>query len=226
MSGFGNATGKMTHLNGNLLCAIDIETSGLVCGVHEILEICVLPLDHDLEPIMKPLPFHQMLRPENVDAIDMEAIRIYKQPDNNLDYSHLVTSKEKVAKCVTQGMDKHTAADKFVDWFHKLNLAPFKRIMALGHNLCGIDIPFIKEWLGNETWELCFSPLVRDTMVCSLFLNDIAEAQLDPKLPFAKNNLSYLCSQLGVERLRSHTAFDDAVATSQCYKRMIRATRV
>ncbi len=217
----------MKHLNGNLLCAVDIETTGLEVGIHEIIEICVMPLDNMFKPALQPvLPFHQLLCPERVESIDMEAIRIHKLPDNNLDYSKFVKSIDKVNECVQRGMDKWRAADKFVEWFERLRLPAFKRICMLGHNLCGIDIPFIKEWLGAKSFEYCFSPLVRDTQCTALFMNDVSDRMGEAHFPFAKVNLQYVCTQTQTERTKSHNAFDDCVATAAAYSKMIDRTRV
>lgn len=207
------------HLNGNLLCALDIETTGLIVGENEILEIAVVPLTNDYQPNLDRGFFHMMLRPLNADKIDMEAIRIHKRPDNNLDYSKLCVSTEQVLKCVNQGVDPYKAADLFIDWFERLKLAPFKRIMPLGHNIL-FDLAFIKEWLGPASMDYVFDPRYRDSQVVSLFMNDVDGYRNEPQYSFAKNNLQYLCSQLNVTRLRSHNAFDDAIATAECYARM------
>ncbi len=207
------------HLNGNILCALDIETSGLLAGEHEILEIAVVPLKPDYKPDLSHGWFHMVLKPLNIDAIDQEAIRIHKRPDNNLDYSKLCVSPEQVLKCVNQGTDPHKAADLFIEWFERFKLPNFKRIMPLGHNI-RFDLEFIKYWLGPASMEYAFDPRYRDSQAVSLFLNDVDSMRSEEQFSFAKNNLQYLCSQLGVTRLRSHNAFDDAIATAECYGKM------
>ena len=46
----------MIHLNGNILCAVDVETTGLEVGFHEIWQIAVLPLDSNIKPNKDILP--------------------------------------------------------------------------------------------------------------------------------------------------------------------------
>jgi DNA polymerase III epsilon subunit-like protein len=47
-------------------------------------------------------------------------------------------------------------------------------------------------------------------------------SMVDIEIPFPKVNLQYLCSQLKVERDRSHEAMQDCVATAEVYRKMLR----
>jgi len=40
----------MIHWNSNMLAVVDVETNGLTSGYHEILEICIIPLNHEIKP--------------------------------------------------------------------------------------------------------------------------------------------------------------------------------
>ena len=42
---------SLVHLNGDLLCAVDCETTGLNCKEHDIIQVCVLPLDSQIQPL-------------------------------------------------------------------------------------------------------------------------------------------------------------------------------
>lgn len=208
----------MKHLNGNILATIDCETTGTDPQKHEIIEICVIPLDNQYRPSQGIVPFQQEMIPEKPENIDFEAIRCMQQ-QHDFYVENVCKSKERLVHVKLNGMDKWRCADLFVEWFENLKLAPLKRIMPIAHNWV-FDSGFIKEWLGEKTFEYIFDPRYRDSMTVSLFLNDIADMQGE-QFPFPKNNLQYLCSELKVQRERAHTATDDSVATAEVYKRLI-----
>lgn len=198
----------MIHLNGNVLCAIDIETTGLDPDKNEIYEISILPLDFKIEPRTDILPFDTILQPQKVDNIDWEGMR----KNNN---------QEAVVKACTKGLDPYTAADCLVDWFSRLKLPEKKKIVPLAHNWAGIDKIFIQKWLGPLTFDSIFHFHPRDTMLAALYLNDRADALVE-QVPFPKVNLSYLTTVLKIETFgRSHTALEDCVNTAKVYKKLL-----
>lgn len=210
----------MAKLSGNIFAAVDIETSGLDHKHNEILEICVLILNNNFQPDLKrSIPFHIYMKPENLYNIDLEAIRVMKIQPDAIDTRVINTSREKIDRCLKMGADKYDAADHFVQWFERLRLPPFCRICPIGHNL-QFDIPFIKEWLGIASYELCFSPHVRDTMTLALACNDICD---EP--PFENVKLSTLCNFFKIEQIAAHTSFDDCIVTAKCYSSLIRKMR-
>ncbi len=186
------------HHNGALLCAIDTETTGTDCSKHEIIEICILPLDANYGPSQVIMPFQLDIKPDKPENIDFEALRVMRQCDDFY-LENVCKDRKALANATMRGMDKSKAADLLVEWFENLKLGMFK------------------------TFEYIFDPRYRDTMGTSLFLNDVAD-MMGEKYPYPKNNLQYLCSELKVERERSHTAVDDCVATAEVYRRMINRT--
>ena len=196
---------SLIHLNGNILCAIDCETTGLDPNVHEIVEVCFLPLNSNLEPRRDIVPFDIQIRPENLDIIDFDAFKI-----NKIDFYKL---------CQT-AMDKHQAADLFESWANKLNLAHSKRISPLAHNWL-FDAQFIKSWLGPKTYEFYIDGRYRDTLCASLYENDKADRRAEC-VPFSKVNLTWLATTLKIEHERAHTALGDCLVTAQVYRDMVR----
>jgi DNA polymerase III epsilon subunit-like protein len=98
-----------------------------------------------------------------------------------------------------------------------------KKILPLAHNW-PFEAAFMRKWLGTRTFEdFCFG--YRDTMALANALNDIADFANDP-WPFPKVSLTYLCSQLKVENTNPHDALGDAVATAECYRRLVTRYRV
>lgn len=194
----------MIHLNGNLLCTIDTETTGLDPDQHEIFEICILPLDYKLEVSRDIIPFNIKIRPEKEDNIEWGAMQATQQ-----DFMQL---------CQT-GLDKWVAADLFERWFEKLGLAERKRIMPLAHNWI-FDKVFIQKWLGNAAFDLHFDGRYRDTMSLALSINDEYDAK-NERVPFPKLNLSYIATQLKLDFDKVHNALDDCILTTQVYKELV-----
>ena len=195
----------MIHLNGNLLCAIDVETTGLDPQKHEITEICILPLDNNMEVRRDVVPFNIFMKPEKIQNIDWDAIT--------------VTQTDFMKLCQV-GMDKWEAADLFEEWFAKLQLPERKRISPLAHNW-PFDREFIKEWLGVTSFESHIDGRFRDSMALALAINDEYDAKNEP-IPFPKVKLSYIASTLKIDFDKIHNALDDTVLTAKVYKQLSR----
>ncbi len=62
-----------SHFNGNLFCAVDIETTGLHFPKHDIIQISIIPIAPDLS-VNKKLPFfHCLIKPRRPENISEEA---------------------------------------------------------------------------------------------------------------------------------------------------------
>lgn len=211
----------MKHLNGNILAVVDVETTSPDPEFGEIIEVCVLPLNHHAEPNKKITPFSMDICPVNRDNIDMDAIRVQRA-----DYFHerekCVYDKARILQALTTGVDADRAADYLVEWFDRLKLPNHKRIMPIAHNWC-FDRDFLIKWLGRKTFDLIFDPRYRDTMCNTLYENDVACWQ-ERDYPYQKNNLQYVCTTLRIERERSHRALDDCIATAEVYRKMLQHT--
>lgn len=214
----------MKHLNGNLLCVIDVETTGFDPAANDIVEICVLPLDFALDPHQRILPFSLEMAPRRLDTIDPEIYTIQKRLDSGYG-ENMCQNMEKIKDLVRRGVHQDKGAEMFVEWFERLLLPSRKRIMPIAHNWV-FDRAFIIEWLGWKTFDYIIHPCYRDTMCMSLFENDVHDCRGSGQYPFPKNNLAYLCSQLKVERPRAHTALDDCVATAQVFKKMVHSSLI
>jgi DNA polymerase-3 subunit epsilon len=193
----------MVHLNGNKLCVIDVETTGLDPKIHEIIEVCVLYLDSFIRPV--GLPFNVFLTPQRPETIDPKALK---------------ANGTNIMEVMRRGIDPFKAADLFEEWFGKLELPSNKKITPLGHNY-HFDRGFLQEWLGPENYNGYFDYRIRDTMTVAHYLNDVADLKSE-KYPFPKQGLTYLCSQLDVVNLSRHTALGDCLATAECYRKMLR----
>jgi len=201
---------SMVHWNGNQLCVIDTETTGLDPFWHELIQICILPLDSNIQPRKNVLPFYIEIKPEFPERRDQEAMTV-----NNIDFTTIMT----------RGHDKEKAKDLLREWVEKLNL-PFNRsqhnrcsIMPLGHNYT-FDRVFIMAWLGYDMYNEIFHGYCRDTMLSGLFMNDRAGAHAE-KVPYQKVNLSWMATTYDIEYDKKHNALQDCITTAALYRKMV-----
>ena len=194
----------MVHLNSHRLVVLDVETTGLDPDLQEIIEICAIELDGNIDPVGKPLQIY--LTPEHPETIEFQALKVNK-----------VSFKD----VMNRGIDPMKGVDMFCDWYDSLNLKPRKKIAPLGQNYA-FDKGFLSKWLSPKLYDLMFDYHVRDTCIAANYLNDRAYFRSE-KQPFPKQSLTYLCSQLQVNNLHPHTALGDCLATAECYKKMLRS---
>ncbi len=195
---------SMMHLNGNLLAAIDIETTGSRAGYHEIIQIAVVPLDADLRPNPELRPFYHNIAPQQPERAEREASVIHR-----LDLADLMLnapSSEKVA-------------DLFLEWFEALDLPVSKRLTPLAHNWT-FEQAFGKAWLGSELFDHIFHFHPRDGMIFALSLKDRA-AFAGEEDPFPWVGLSALCKKFGIVNENPHDALCDAVAEAEVYRALL-----
>lgn len=195
---------SLVTLNHNLLCALDLETTGLVAGYHEIVQICVLPLNSDFDPVEEMSPFYMKMRPLHPDRIDPYAMKV-----NGLDPQDLAACPE-----------PYQVIEVFDDWFQGLGLPQNKRLAYLTQN-APFDIAFMKLWLGHEGFDRYFLRRGRDTMFFAQGINDAAAFRAQP-LPFSSVSLKGLCNKLGVQLDQHHDALADCLATAKVYKELLR----
>jgi len=190
--------------NGNIVCAIDTETTGNDPKIHEVIEIAIVALDSNFIPRTDMLPFNIKIKPDKLEYISNEAMKI-----NKINLPNLILT----------GFERFKAADLLDEWFAQLKLAPGKKILPLAQ-FWTYDKEFIKEWIGIENFDFIFDYHYRDTGVIAQYINDRAVMH-EEKPPFPKVNLSYLCSQLEIQNLNRHTALGDCVAVAAVYRQML-----
>lgn len=171
----------MQHLNANVLCAVDIEMTGPDPIEHEIIEICILPLDRFLKPHPELLLFSMTMIPERPE---------------NIDFGHCRLSKTDVSRVMTKGFDNMKVADLLVDWFERMSLNNRKKIIPLSYNYAS-KLPIIKDWLGHSTYSDIFADDYRDTLVAAHYLNDREESRAETP-PFSKQGLRWMCQRFNI----------------------------
>ncbi len=204
-SGFSS----MVHTNGHLLCAVDVETTGLIPGFNDLIQVAIVPLDANIKPIKSVLPFYVNMKPHYPE---------------NIDSGLLKSGKVRVMEIIKSGVDPETGADFLEEWFEKLNLPitlnEHKRIMPLWTN-GSFDKDFLREWLGREHYENYFHFHERDTQAVGLFLNDRYDHKAEAKLPFSRVGLTNMCEELGVVNDMAHDALQDCLATAELYRALL-----
>ncbi len=195
---------SMQHLNGHILCAIDTETTGIRPSFHDIWQVAVLPLDANIKPLKGVLPFCMDLKVKYPERVDRAAIKL---------------PIEEFVRRQQHAVEPFTCADLFDEWFDRLELPMYKKIVPLAQNW-PFDREFLKEWIGQESFEQAFYPVYRDTMVTAAFDSDLCDFRSE-KVLFSKQSLSYICQKLDVTNDKAHDALQDCIATAECYRRMI-----
>lgn len=199
------------HWNGNQMCVIDVETNGHEPGYHEIIQLCVLPLDANLNPRQDVIPFYIYIKPEFPERTSPEAMR---------------RNKLNIAKIMDQGLTWDHAADLLLDWLEGLKL-PYatmnrKQVIPMGHNYCNFDILFMRAWLGNSQYSETFHGFCQDTMMIVNYINNAA-AFHGIKPPYPKLVLKNIALALGinVDEEGLHDSLYDCLLTSKVYKKLI-----
>jgi len=200
---------SMQHWNNNQLCVIDTETTGVDYFWHEIIQICILPLNSNIEVRKDVLPFYIFLQPDYPERIDPEAMK---------------KNKIKLSDLRDQGFDRLKAVDMLEDWVKTLGIGFNKygypaKITPLGHNY-SFDMGFLNRWLGKSLYDEIFHYHHKDTMIAANWLNDAA-AFKGEKVPFPKVNLQYLCNIFNVQSERAHDALSDCMSTAGVYRKML-----
>ena len=201
----------MAHWNGNQLCAIDCETTGLDPLYDEILTLAIIPLTSNIEPRKDVMPLHLLIQPEYPERIKEEAMKV-----NKID----------LAEHMSKAFDKETALNLFEEWQKKLGL-PYskygkpKKITPLGQNYLGFDKGFIQQWMGLSLYDDYFDYHCVDTMVAANYINDRAAFHGEPHV-FNKVNLGFLATTLKVPHDRAHDALEDARVCAAVYREMLK----
>lgn len=191
------------HLNGHLLCAVDLETTGTKPGYHEIVQIAIVPLNSDIEP-MDVRPFYINLQPLFPQRSESQAMSA-----NGLSLDNLCK----------HGVHPDRVIDLLIDYVEGLDLPYQRKITPLAHNW-PFEHSFLTAWLGTSLRDAMFHYHARDAMTYALSLNDRAFRRAEAA-PFSSVGLSSLCNHFGIKNENPHDALNDCLAEAEVYKNLL-----
>lgn len=204
----------MQHLNGNVMCALDVETTGLIPGYHEIFEIAMIVLDGNFKPNKAFHPLNLTIQPRYPERIDWSS-------------PVMQGNKGRLKDAMAEGLTYDATLGIINRWFDGLNLLQ-KRLAPLTQNGF-FDLPFVRELVRPLTFDDMFATNEsRDTMYLARSMNDLADVKGWPYV-FEKVDLSYLCLCLNIPRDKygkTHTAWVDALLTADVYAAQMEWMRV
>lgn len=178
-----------------IFAVIDAETTGRNHRVHDMIQICILPLDSDLNPIKEDVFYYQIKadRPENTDPKALEICQL--DP--------------------LQGIDKEEALRLFTHWNLSLaNKYKVKKIIPIGQNY-SFDKEFMTNFLGFEFYDLIFDYNYRDTKQNGAYLSDSV-------LPGFKSSLAKQAEYFEIDNSNHHDALNDCLVTAEIYKAQLK----
>lgn len=198
---------NLLNLNGNLLCAIEINTTGSRPNYHDIFEICVLPLNAEYKKHKGILPFYCLMKPKRPQNIQFDEL-----PKRS--------TRESIYNATLKGLDSHRAADIFNNWFEKIKFKIHKRLSILAYDWVS-KRAFIIDWLGETAFNQYFDYKYRDPLAIALYCNDVKD-MLTGTIPFPKVDIAYLASQLKVDVERGQDTMIRCVQLAEIYKRSLK----
>jgi DNA polymerase III epsilon subunit-like protein len=194
----------LINMNNNLLCAVDVETTGTVFGHHEIIQVAAVPLNHDFEPHPDYRFFYLNLAPDFPKRASKEATAKHGIKIEGLE------------DCVSQVR----GAELFEEWFNNLDLPMGKRLTPLAHN-GGFERGFLSHWLGQEAYDAIWQSHPRDSMLLALSINDVY-CWHGRVHPFHTVSLISMCNRFGIPLDNAHDALADCLATAKLYAELMR----
>jgi DNA polymerase III epsilon subunit-like protein len=196
---------SLLNMNGNILCAVDVETTGTLAGYHEIIQIACVPLNQHFEPHPDYRFFYLPgIMPDHPQRMEKEAAKKHK------------ITVESLEGCVSESR----AIELFEGWYQGLNLPFGKRLVPLAHNWA-FERAFLIHWLGLASFDDKWYIHPRDTFTLAASINDFYVWH-GRKHPFHQLSLVALCNRFDIQLDRAHDALADCLATSRLYAAFMR----
>jgi hypothetical protein len=194
-----------------MVCALDINTTGPDPRLHEIVQIVLIPLTPDYEISRTLLPFMATVKP------DREHTWTGKAP---------ACTRPTLSRALRVGADPADVVGALFEWKEKRlglwynGFGIQKKIIPLGHNICGLALPFLRQFMGESDFNDFFHWEPRDTMIAGLFLNDHCNLHAEMEPYNRVYRLSAMCNIAGLPYERLDSAANDAKAARMLWKHL------
>lgn len=182
--------------NEKLIIAIDLETTGLVPGFNEIIDIAMVKLDEDFKPSGER--FHEFLKIRHPERYSEKAKEV-----NGLT----------VEEINARGKEPEQVQEEAIKWLS--SICNYKLAIPMGHNY-KFDRGFLETFFGESSnniqlYYIYFNKRYIDTMDISITVNRKYNI-------FTNVKLGTVCEVLNVVNDNAHTAMSDVLATVECHK--------
>lgn len=189
------------HVNNNLICAIDIRVGGTDPMTSDLLEICVLPLNHSFKVSVDFGLFHTKIQPawpvdRKVSGLGKEAL-----------VEH------------TSAPDSVLALEMFERWFFELNLPKHKKIMPLVWDWSHV-FPYLKIWMPGSNFGDFIHESVRECLPLLNYVND-RQSLMGQEVTFKHPTFGQLCARSGVEHIERNSVLSNCKALSDAYRHIL-----
>ena len=195
-----------SHFNNNRAVAVAIKTTGSDPYFHELVQICIYPLNSKFELSKEIIPFYCDIKP--------------LKPKLNLQLNKGFLALDKYIEIKNMAMMPQAVADLFDDWMeNKIRLINGKKLLVLAHNWCWVK-QFIEGWLGPVNFNYYFHHEYRDIQTAALYCNDYSDIHA-LQFPYNKAGLSFIANIMRVEYNKNDDAILHCKTISEVYRGMI-----
>lgn len=185
-----------THLNLNVFAAVAIETTGPLVGFHDLIKICIIPLDNCYEPVKGVMPFLAAFQPINDDFTSV--------------------SKDVFVKAKAVGIHPSMAGEILRLWIQRLPKQKDKVLVPISADW-NFENPFVKSLFGSDVYDEVFHEAPRDLLAVCSYINDCCHFNAE-EVPFPKSGITSICNRLSVQIDEPKDVLNVCKATAKAYK--------
>ena len=195
----------LVHLNGCLMAAVDLETTGTRPGYHEIIQIAVVPLDSDFKPLGRRAAVLHARQAEAPGAgIGRGEAQAQDSDGGTLAPRPGVGPSGRLALRLVQGPE-----------------AALQEVPRAAGPQLGLRVELLEGMAGRRANrpDLPQPRPRRDALRHRL--NDKAAFAGEPA-PFPRVGLGAMCAKLGIVNTNPHDALADCIAEAEVYHALLR----
>lgn len=194
------------HVNSNVICAIDVRVGGTDPSCSDLLEVCLIPVNHSFKMSKEFNLFSLKIRPSW--RVDRKVARL--NADNIGEYE-------------TSIHDAIGSFGLFEHWCeHTLQLKHNKRIMPLCWDWSLIR-PFLKTWMGEEGFATNVDETgLRELVTTMNFVNDRHSFWGD-EVPYPIIKEGQMCARSGVALIDKNSMTSNCKAYIDWYGSQLRS---